>query len=275
MAHNQDDLFSVKDKVIIITGGAGFLGLHYAEALGNAGAQVIIFDAKNPASLEESIAPLKKSGVRIRAESIDITNEPDVQHAVQKIVKEFGHIDALINNAAMAAALGGPEITAQFFPYEEYPIELWEKELKINLTGTMICTKAVAPIMMKQKSGSIINGASEVSVIAHDHRIYNDPENKKFKSIAYVTAKTALTGFTRQWAARLGAYNVRVNTFSPTGVETPAHPKEFVTRYGETTMFGRMAQANEYNGAILFLCSDASAFMTGHNLVVDGGKSAW
>ncbi len=272
---NQKDLFSVQDKVIIITGGAGFLGLQYTEALARAGAQVVIFDAKDPVSLEKSIASLKKAGMRVSAESIDITNEADVQYAVQKIVEQFGHIDALINNAAMAALFGSAEIKDQFLPYEDYPLELWEKELKINLTGTMICTKAVAPIMMKQRSGSIINGASEVSVIAHDHRIYNDPENKKFKSIAYVTTKAALVGFTRQWAARLGAYNVRVNTFSPTGVQTLVHPKEFVDRYGATTMFGRMAHIGEYNGAILFLCSDASAFMTGHNLIVDGGKSAW
>jgi NAD(P)-dependent dehydrogenase (short-subunit alcohol dehydrogenase family) len=275
MASNQKDIFSVKDKVIIITGGAGFLGLQYAEALGNAGAQVIIFDAKDRASIEENVAPLLKTGMRIESESVDITNESEVERAVQKVAETYGRIDALINNAAMAAPLGGAQINAQFLPYEDYPVDLWEKELKINLTGTMICTKAVAPIMMKQKYGSIINGASEVSVIAHDHRLYNDSENKKFKSIAYVTTKAALLGFTRQWAARLGAYNVRVNTFSPTGVQTPVHTKDFVERYGATTMFGRMAQVGEYNGTIIFLCSDASSYMTGHNLIVDGGKSAW
>lgn len=275
MASNQKDIFSVKDKVIIITGGAGFLGLQYTEALGNAGAQVVIFDAKNRASIEKSIAPLVEAGIRIQVESLDITNESEVESAVQRVVEKFGCIDALINNAAMAAPLGGTQINAQFLPYEDYPMDLWEKELKINLTGVMLCTKAVAPIMMKQKSGSIINGASEVSVIAHDHRLYNDPENRKFKSIAYVTTKAALLGFTRQWAERLGAYNVRVNTFSPTGVQTSVHPKDFVERYGATTMFGRMAQVGDYNGAILFLCSDASSYMTGHNLIMDGGKSAW
>jgi len=275
MAHNQKDLFSVQDKVVIITGGAGFLGLQYAEALGSAGAHVIIFDAKDSASIEESVAPLVKEGMRIHAESVDITSEPEVQNAVQRVVEVYGHIDALINNAAMAAPLGGAQINAQFLPYEDYPLDLWEKELKVNLTGVMLCTKAVAPIMMKQKSGSIINGASEVSVIAHDHRLYGDPENKKFKSIAYVTTKAALLGFTRQWAARLGAYSVRVNTFSPTGIQTSVHPKDFAERYGATTMFGRMAQVGDYNGAILFLCSDASSYMTGQNLIVDGGKSAW
>lgn len=275
MAHKQKDMFSLKDKVIIITGGGGFLGLQYAEALGDAGAHVVIFDAKDQATLEKSIAPFIKAGMSVQARSIDITDEPSVRRLVEEITEEFGHIDVLINNAAMAAALGGPEIAAQFLPYEEYSIDLWEREVKVNLTGLMICTKAVAPVMMKQKSGSIINVASEVSVIAHDHRVYNDPEGRRYKSIAYTTTKTAIVGFTRQWAARLGAFNVRVNTFSPGGVQTPVHPEEFVKRFGGAAMLGRMAQIGEYNGSIIFLCSDASSFMTGHNLVVDGGKSAW
>lgn len=275
MNHKAIDIFSLKGKVIIVTGGAGFLGMQYVQALGEAGAQVIVWDHKDAATLHKLFAPLKKQKIKIIAESVDITRESEVQNAVKRIRKQFGHIDALINNAAMAAALGGPEIAAQFAPYEEYPLELWEKELKVNLTGLMLCTKAVAPVMMKQKSGSIINVASEVSVIAHDHRVYNDPKNKRFKSIAYTTTKTAVLGFTRQWAARLGGYNVRVNAFSPGGVQAPAHPKEFVKRFGAAAMLERMAQIGEYNGIMIFLCSDASSFMTGHNLVADGGKSAW
>ena len=272
---NNKNLFSLTNKVIIITGGAGFLGLQYARALGAAGAKVIIWDHQKDAVLQKKIAPLKKTGASVEAQSVDITHEPEVQAAVQMILKKYKRIDGLINNAAMAAAVGDPDADKQFAPYEEYPIELWERELKVNLTGTMLCTKAVAPIMMQQKSGSIVNIASEVSVIAHDHRVYNDPKNRRFKSIAYTTTKTAVLGFTRQWAARLGAYNVRVNAFSPGGVQTPVHPKDFVQLFGSANMLGRMAQIGEYNGILVFLCSDASSFMTGHNLIADGGKSAW
>lgn len=250
------NLFSLEGKVAILTGGAGLLGTQYAEALRAAGATVVIWD---------------KAG----QEPVDITDEAQVRRAAETAVQTYGRVDILVNNAAMAAPLGSPDADKQFAPYEEYPLELWEQELKVNLTGAMLCTKAVAPVMMRQKSGSIINVASEVSVIAHDHRIYNDLKERKFKSIAYVTTKAALLGFTRQWAARLGAYGVRVNAFSPTGVRTDAQPADFAERYAQTIMLGRMARPEEYNGVIVFLASDASAFMTGHNLIADGGKSAW
>jgi NAD(P)-dependent dehydrogenase (short-subunit alcohol dehydrogenase family) len=271
---NNNPLFSLDKKVIIVTGGGGFLGRQYAQALAEAGAIVVVWD-KNPQKLAEMSALITNAGGSVHAESIDITDEEQVKGAVEKVQKEFGHIDGLINNAAMAAPVGDPDADKQFVPYEEYPLELWKKELEVNLNGTMLCTKYVARVMMAQKSGSIVNIASEVSVIAHDHRVYNDPANKRFKSIAYTTTKTAVVGFTRQWAARLGAYNVRVNAFSPGGIQTPAHPKDFVERFGGANMLGRMARIGEYNGIVVFLCSDASSFMTGHNLVADGGKSAW
>jgi len=275
MNSNPQDIFSVKEKVIIITGGAGFLGMQYARAFAEAGAHVIIWDKKDSDSLNKRVAPLLHDGLSVNAESVDITDEQIVQEAVKRVMDTYGHIDALINNAAMSAAVGDPDALVQFVPYEEYPVSLWEKELKINLTGTMICTKAVTPIMMEQRSGSIVNVASEVSVIAHDHRVYNDPDNKRFKSIAYTTTKAAILGFTRQWAARVGSYNIRVNSFSPGGVQTEVHPKDFVALFGGANMLGRMAQSGEYNGILIFLCSDASSFVTGHNLVADGGKSAW
>lgn len=250
-------LFSLKDKVIIVTGGAGILGRQYVEALTKAGAQVVVWDKTSS------------------DDPVDITNELSVKSAVEKIVSKFGRIDGLINNAAMNLAVDDPAAKQTQVPYEEYSIDLWEKELKVNLTGTMICIKHVAPIMMKQRSGSVVNIASELSVIAHDRRVYNDQTGQRFKSVAYPTTKAGMLGLTRQWAARLGGYNVRVNAFSPSGVNTGTMPVDFVERYGATIMFGRMAEPTEYNGAIIFLCSDASHFMTAHNLIIDGGRSAW
>ncbi len=259
------NLFDLTDRVIIITGGGGFLGARYAKALAGAGAQVVVWDSKEAVLVSE----------RIVNQKIDITHEPQVKDAVSEILSRWGRIDGLINNAAMNPAVGSDEASKQFVPYEEYPIELWERELKVNLTGMMICTKAVVPSMMSHKSGSIVNIASEVSTIAHDHRVYNDPENRKFKSIAYTTTKTAVLGFTRQWAARLGRHNIRVNSFSLGGVQNEKMPADFVSRFGDSNMLGRMAHIDEYNGAIIFLCSDASSFITGSNLTADGGKSAW
>ena len=265
--------FTVEKKVVIITGGAGFLGKQYTEALGRAGATVIIWDKYDSKTLKQVVKGLGQSGIRVVGEVVDITDEKAVRSATRKVMKQFKRIDALINNAAMNPKVGGDEVKALFVPYEEYSIDLWEKELRVNLTGMMICTKAVAPIMIQQRAGSVINIASEVANIAHDHRVYNDP--RKFKSIAYTTSKTAVLGFTRQWAARLGRYNVRVNAFSPGGVQGEKVPLDFAARFGDMNMLGRMAQIGEYNGIIQFLISDASRFMTGSNLIVDGGKSAW
>ena len=248
--------FSLKDKVCIITGGEGFLGKQYAQAIKEAGGI--------PVSLDSAEEPDFK---------VDITSEEAVKEAIEQILEKYGRIDVLINNAAMNPAVGSKESEKQFVPVDEYPIDLWVKELEVNLTGMFICSKVVIPAMKKQGKGVIVNIASEVSEIAHDHRVYNEPG--KYKSPAYVASKTGVVGLTRALAAQLGEYNIRVNALSPGGVENPKMPRDFVERFGSSNMLSRMAQADEYNGAILFLSSDASSFMTGHNLVIDGGKSAW
>ncbi|MDO8486446.1 MAG: SDR family oxidoreductase [Candidatus Staskawiczbacteria bacterium] len=250
-AKTSKELFSVKDKVIILTGGKGFLGSRYADFLTGEGAKVIIWDLPE----------------------VDITQEQVVKSATEDILKNLGRIDVLINNAAMNPAIGSEESKKMFAQIEDYPVDLWTKELEVNLVGMFICSKAVIPTMKKQGKGAIINVASEVSEIAHDHRVYN--ESGKYKSPAYVASKTGVIGLTRALASQLGQYNIRVNALSPGGVEHPKMPKDFVERFGAANMFSRMARPEEYNGAILFLCSEASSFMTGHNLVIDGGKSAW
>ncbi len=252
----MQERFSLQGKVCVLTGAEGFLGKHYMEAIRQAGGV--------PVGLDNAGEPDFR---------VDITSEQAVKEAIEKILTAHGRIDVLINNAAMNPAVGDKNSDKLFAPVDDYPLELWAKELEVNLTGMFICCKAVIPVMKKQGKGVIVNVSSEVSEIAHDHRVYNTPG--KYKSPAYVTTKTGVVGLTRALAAQLGQYNIRVNAFSPGGVENPKMPKDFVERFGSTNMFSRMAQPDEYNGAILFLCSDASSFMTGHNLVIDGGKSAW
>ena len=255
-AKTIQERFSLDGKVCVITGAEGFLGKNYVQAIKDAGGI--------PVSLDVAGEPDFK---------VDITNEGAVREAVEKILEKHGRIAVLINNAAMNPAVGSEESQKQFVPVEDYPTELWRKELDTNLTAMFICCKAVIPVMKKKGGGVIINIASEVSEIAHDHRVYK--QSGKYKSPAYVASKTGVVGLTRALAAQLGQYNIRVNAFSPGGVENPKMPKDFVERFGSASMLGRMAQPDEYNAAILFLCSDASSFMTGHNLVIDGGKSAW
>ena len=259
--------FSLDGKVVILTGGAGFLGQQYAKALALAGAKVVLWDQKDG----EDFTQL--AGVDYHYRKTDITYERDVEAAVVDVVMRHGRIDCLVNNAAMNPAVGSEESKNQFVPIEDYPVELWRRELDVNLTGMFICTKVVVPIMKKQGKGVIVNVASEVSNIAHDHRVYN--QQGKYKSPAYVASKTGVVGLTRACAAQLGEFGIRVNTFSPGGVRHEKIPKDFVERFGQSNMLGRMAEADEYCATLIYLCSDASSFMTGANLTADGGKSVW
>lgn len=251
------NLFDIQGKVVIITGAGGYLGRGYAKTLAESGAAVICWDQRQSDGVVQ----------------VDITDEAQVEQAVAAVVAKHGRIDGLINNAAMNPWPGDPDADKQFVPYEQYPIALFRREMDINLTGMMIVMKHVAPIMMKQGSGSIVNIASEAGVAAHDHRVYQSPG--RYKSPAYTASKAAVIGLTRQWAARLGEHGVRVNSFSPGGVYNPAMPEEFMKRFGAMNMFGRMAKPGEYDATMQYLLSDASSFMTGSNVVMDGGKTAW
>ncbi len=266
----MQDLFSVKDKVIIVTGAAGNLGVGYVRSLHEAGAIVYAWD-RNVEKLKTAFGETPSASLIPRV--IDLTSEAEVTEAVSEILKAHNRIDGLLNNAAMNPAVGADHGTDLFAPYESYSIELFRREMDANIVSMMITMKAVAPIMMKQKYGSIVNVASEVAVIAHDHRVYETPD--KYKSPAYAASKTAVLGLSRQWAARLGEHNVRVNSISIGGVQSPGVPEDFAKRFGNMNMLMRMAKPNEYNATMQYLLSDASSFMTGTNLILDGGKTAW
>ncbi len=266
----QSHPFDVQEKVIIVTGAAGNLGGGYAHFLRDAGAIVYAWDkneSKLHAVFNDSISKI------FTLVALDLTKEEEVKEAVATIINKHGRIDGLINNAAMNPAIGVDDGTDLFAPYESYSIELFRKEMDANIVSMMITMKAVTPIMMKQRSGSIVNVASEVAVIAHDHRVYQSPD--KYKSPAYAASKTAVLGLSRQWAARLGEHNVRVNSISIGGVQSPGVPEDFAKRFGNMNMLMRMAQPGEYNATMQYLLSDASSFMTGSNLIIDGGKTAW
>lgn len=258
------DLFSLEGRVVVLTGGAGFLGQQYASALVKAGAQVVLFDK------HEDLSSLPDGCVY---EQVDVTLQEEVERAVSKTISSFGRIDSLVNNAAMNPAVGDPDSIKLSGPYENHPVDLWQKELAVNMTGMQLCIQAVAPYMMKVRYGSIVNIASEVSVMAYDWTdVY---PSGKFKSLAYIATKHGVLGITRGWAAYLGQYGVRVNSFSPGGMQTDKMSLEFIEAYSKKNMLRSMAQPKDYNAHIIFLCSDASNRMTGHNLVADGGRTAW
>lgn len=246
-------MFSMEKKVVVITGGAGFLGMQYAKTLTDAGAKVIPWDICGN-------------------DFVDITSKESVERAMKNVIRNYGRVDVLINNAAMNPAVDSIEVAQMFAPYEKYPPELFRKEVEIDLIGMHLCIQAVAPHMMKRHKGVIVNIASEYANIAADNRIYGEGQ---FKSIAYITAKAGVLGLTRGWASYLGKYDIRVIAFAPGGMPKPEVSEEFRKKYSSLNMLDRMADPGEYSGAILFLCSDASSFMTGAQLIMDGGKSAW
>lgn len=273
MKHPIPKRFSLAGKTAVVTGGAGFLGMQYARMIVAAGGNAVIWDKADKKTLALRVRELDlvRPG-HAAAFQADITDYRAPQKAARATIRRFGTIDILINNAGLNPMVGSEDARHMFAPYEKYPPDLWQKELDADVSGAQYCIQAVAPGMMAARSGVIVNIASEVSNVAVDNRIYGEG---KFKSIAYIVSKTALVGLTRAWAAYLGAYGVRVNAFSPGGMPKAEVPEEFRKKYSALTMLGRMAGIGEYDAALLFLCSDASSFMTGTNMVMDGGKSSW
>lgn len=246
------NIFSVAGRTVIITGGNGFLGSQWSVSLREQGANVVIFDRQGETP-------------------VDITDARAVQQAVGEVVKKYGTIDAVIHAAAMDAVPGSPDAGKQFAPYEQFSQEMWDKELHINLTAAHLVTQAVAPHLMSAKKGSVIFIASDLALIAPQNSIY---DAGKFKDIAYVASKAGILGLMRAWASYLGPYGVRVNAVAPGGM-AHGHTPEFAQKNAALNMLGRMAQEGEYNGVIQFLISDASSYMTGATISIDGGRTAW
>lgn len=272
MSNSCRDTFDLSGRVAIITGGGGMLGRRHAEALAEFGADVILADV----SFEKADAVAKEIatqfGTQVMGIGTDITSKDSIVEMVEQVVARFGKIDILINNAAMTVEHGGTSFGDYFAPFEEYSETLWEAALKVNLTGLFLCTQAVGNVMCKQEKGVIINIASDVGVISPDHRIY---EGETFNTpISYCVSKTGVLGFTRYMATYWAEKNIRVNAVSPAGVFND-HAPEFVEKLAHRIPLGRMAHKDEYKGTIVYLASDASSFMTGANLVIDGGRTIW
>ncbi|MBI2625671.1 SDR family oxidoreductase [Candidatus Parcubacteria bacterium] len=265
-----EDLFRLDGRVAIITGGAGMLGSEYAKTLAGAGAYVFLFDIRTPAAMKAHASMLCREIGRpaIEGFSVDVSDEKKVQRAVAAVARKKKRIDILVNNAALTDLSGKLN---RFAPYEEFPLELWKRELDVGLTGAFLCARAVLPHMMRRRAGVIVNISSTYGVVGPDNRIY---EKGKYRTPAYAAAKSAMLNFTRAFASYGAPHGIRVNTLTPGGVFVD-HDKIFVKAYANRTMLGRMARRDEYRGAMLFLCSDASSYMTGSNLIVDGGWTAW
>lgn len=265
-------LFSVRSRVAIITGGNGQLGTEYAKALAAAGARVAIFDtaaALNPA--------LRRLAARapVRLSTVDITDRAAVRRALREVERRWGTPQVLINNAALDAPPGArPEEHRSF---EAYPLASWQRVLDVNLTGTFICCQVIGSRMARRGRGSIINISSTYGLVSPNQGIYAYRRKRGVpfvKPISYSATKSATLNLTRYLATYWARRGVRVNTLVPGGVFNN-QDRTFLSGYHRLVPMGRMARKDEMNGAVLFLASDASSYMTGATLVVDGGWTAW
>jgi len=264
-------LFSLENKTIILTGSAGRLGSRFAHVLSAAGANVILvdIDSKKNKKLEADL--IEKYKTHPTSFDVNITNEEEVEEVVKKVLAKYKKIDVLINNAHFVPR-DHPKRDA---PFENYPLDLWDQTISGNLRGLFICCQKVGKVMVKQNKGVIVNVSSIYGIVGADQRIYG---KSRLNSPAFYSAtKGAMVNLTRYLAAYWNRKNIRVNTLTLGGVyDTELHKgTEFVKKYSEKTILGRMAQKEDYDGALIFLASDASSYMTGSNLIVDGGWTAW
>ncbi len=264
-------MFSLEGKTAIVTGACGLLGKEHCKALSEAGANVVIADI-NQSVTEEFASTLQGNHLAI---SIDVTSKKSIEEARDVILKKYNSIDILVNNAAVNDMFENPELSGFYSQFEEYPIDSWKKSIDVNVTGVFLASQVFGTVMAKQGAGSIINIASTYGVVGPDQHIYVEPGKKQefYKSPAYPATKGAVINFTRYLAAYWGKNGVRVNTLSPGGVEN-GQEDCFIENYSRKTALDLMAQPIDYKGAIVFLASDASKYMTGANLIVDGGWTA-
>jgi NAD(P)-dependent dehydrogenase (short-subunit alcohol dehydrogenase family) len=275
MNNSTKNLFDLTGRVAIITGGTGLLGQQHAEAIAGAGGIPVLADIRTIAASDPAFR--ERFGKYACAIEVDITDPGSVKTLLGKVLSEYGRVDILVNNAA-----NNPKMEdnsgVEFSRLENFSLEQWEADLAVGLKGAFLCSQVIGTEMARLRQGVIVNVASDLAVIAPDQRLYRKaglPEDQQpVKPVTYSVVKTGLVGLTRYLATYWADRGIRVNAISPGGVYNN-QADDFVERLTTLIPLRRMAHVNEYQAAILFLCSDASSYMTGTNLVIDGGRSCW
>lgn len=275
--NKPEDLFDLTGRVALITGAAGLLGGQHAIALLEKNASVILTDISEE-RLTNLLVSLKNEypSANIQSFEMDVTNQDSIQSVQSSLLERELHVDILINNAAIDPKVKKSGLANDSSRFEHFSIDRWELELSVGLKGAFLCSQCFGTSMANDGGGVVLNIASDLSVIAPDQRLYLRDDLKKHeqpvKPVTYSVIKPALVGMTRYLAAYWAEDDVRVNAISPGGVFVE-QDDEFVKKLCELIPLRRMAQKDEYHGAIQFLCSTASSYLTGHNLVMDGGRS--
>jgi NAD(P)-dependent dehydrogenase (short-subunit alcohol dehydrogenase family) len=269
------DLFGVSGKVVVVTGGCGQLGRQFSLALIERGARVAVFDMQPARCLSGQRDTISGNTTDFLAVEVDVTRRDSIEAGLATVTAKWGPPNALINNAALDSPPNAP--SEETGPFETYPEESWDKVMQVNAKGVFLCCQVIGGLMAESDGGSIINISSIYGLVSPDQRIYEYRRAagaQFFKPVAYSASKASLLNLTRYLATYWAQKKVRVNTLTFAGVFN--HQDErFLENYCERVPLGRMAREDEYNGAIIFLISDASSYMTGANMVIDGGWTAW
>jgi NAD(P)-dependent dehydrogenase (short-subunit alcohol dehydrogenase family) len=274
-ASAKPSAFDLAGRVILITGGAGLLGVEHAAAIAEAGGIPVIADVRGADAERMALEVAARYG-KATAVELDVASQASCEAALAAVLARHGRLDGLVNNAALNPKVEGAGLSATRF--ESYSLELWNKELAVGLTGAFLCAQVFGTYMAAQGGGVIVNVASDLGLIAPDQRIYRKPglapHEQPVKPVTYSVVKGGLVMLTKYLATYWAEAGVRVNALSPGGVFA-GQPEEFVEKLTQLIPMGRMARKDEYRAALVFLCSDASSYMTGSNLVIDGGRTCW
>jgi NAD(P)-dependent dehydrogenase (short-subunit alcohol dehydrogenase family) len=270
--------FRLDGRLAVITGGAGLLGERHAEAILEAGGIPVLVDINENLAKEKARKLSERYGREAIGAFADITRKKSITSLCDRLVADYGTIDILINNAANDPKIRSDPGHPPWSRFENYSLDAWKKDIDVSLTGSLICSQIFGTRMAQQKKGVILNISSDLGIIAPDQRIYKTggtgDDLQPVKPVSYSVAKHGIIGLTRYLATYWADKGIRVNALCPGGVYN-GQPSEFVDKLVQLIPLGRMADADEYKPAIVFLVSDASSYMTGSVIIIDGGRTCW
>lgn len=271
--------YLISDKVCIITGGAGLLGKKHAEAvLAGIGIPVLLDISEEALQKTQMELCERYPEAKIECFKADITKEEDLVVIRETLLAKYGHIDILINNAANNPKMEEKSANLGNIRFDNFPMDIWMGDIAVGLTGAFLCSKVFGKAMEDQKKGVILNISSDLGIIAPDQRIYRKDgvkeEDQTIKPVTYSVIKHGLLGLTKYLATYWAKKNIRVNAICPAGVENGQN-EEFIQKLTNLVPMGRMAKVEEYQCTVLYMISEASSYMTGSTVVIDGGRTCW
>lgn len=273
------DRFKITDRVVIVTGGAGLLGQKHAEACIEGGGIPVLLDISEDA-LDGAKTQLQKNypNAKVATFCVDITDKEALTEVSNKILHQYGHIDVLINNAANNPKVEKKEKNFGNIRFDNFPLHIWNDDILVGLTGAFLCAQVFGSVMERQKKGVVLNISSDLGIIAPDQRIYRKDglteDEQTIKPVTYSVIKHGLLGLTKYLATYWAEKNIRVNAICPGGIYN-GQDEKFLEKVTNLIPMGRMADRNEYKCTVLYLISDASSYMTGSTVIVDGGRTCW